>query len=103
MSAQQKKAIAIKVKELPKSKRLVSVKKTAIEQNADPKDSKKVILIKMLQRPEGALIEELITATGWQPHSIRGTISGSLKKRLGFHITYQPDRRGKVYRIAGNE
>jgi hypothetical protein len=35
----------------------------------------------MLSRPEGASLAELITATGWQAHSVRGALAGSLKRR----------------------
>jgi hypothetical protein len=45
-------------------------------------DSKQAMLIKLLSRPGGATINEMAKATGWQRHSIRGMISGVLKKRL---------------------
>ena len=65
----------------------------------DPKQAK---IITLLQRPDGATIEELVTATGWQPHSLRGTLSGALKKRLGFTITSEATARGRLYRIIGS-
>ncbi|MFN9028953.1 MAG: DUF3489 domain-containing protein, partial [Betaproteobacteria bacterium] len=34
-------------------------------------------------RPQGAANLRLMLATGWQPHSARGAISGLLRKRLG--------------------
>ena len=40
----------------------------------------------MLRRPEGATIAEIVAATGWQPHSVRGVLAGALKKRLGLTI-----------------
>jgi hypothetical protein len=43
-------------------------------------------MIGLLQRPEGATIEELAEATGWQSHSVRGVMSGALKKKLGLAI-----------------
>ena len=46
-------------------------------------DSKQDLLVDLLRRKEGATIAEAVTATGWQPHSVRGAISGTLKKRLG--------------------
>lgn len=44
--------------------------------------SKQAQLITLLQRPTGANINDLMQATGWQAHSIRGHISGTLRKRL---------------------
>jgi Protein of unknown function (DUF3489) len=40
-------------------------------------------------------------ATGWQPHSVRGAISGALKKKLGLAVASDKvEGRGRVYRIA---
>jgi hypothetical protein len=39
-------------------------------------------------------------ATGWQRHSIRGMMSGVLKKRIGLSIASEKEERGRVYRIA---
>ena len=42
-----------------------------------------------------------VKATGWQPHSVRGAISGALKKKLGLAVTSEKvEGRGRVYRIA---
>ncbi len=63
--------------------------------------SKQALLIDLLSRAKGATIAEAQKATGWQPHSVRGAISGSLKKKLGLPVTSEVvGRRGRVYRIA---
>jgi len=49
--------------------------------------SKKAQVIELLRRPEGATLWELMQATGWQAHSVRGFLSGSLGKKLGHKIT----------------
>jgi Protein of unknown function (DUF3489) len=55
----------------------------------------------MLRRKEGATIAQIATALDWQRHSVRGAISGSLKKKQGLTITNQPTEDGRrVYRIA---
>ena len=55
----------------------------------------------MLRRKEGATIAQIATALDWQPHSVRGAISGSLKKKQGLTITNQTTEDGRrVYRIA---
>ncbi len=62
-------------------------------------DSKQALLITLLQRPEGAAMDELTTATGWQPHSVRGVLSGVLKKKLGLKVVSARDEDRRVYRI----
>ena len=48
--------------------------------------TKQAQMIEMLKRPEGATVEQIAAATGWQHHSIRGAISGALKKKLGLTV-----------------
>lgn len=56
----------------------------------------------MLQRPEGATIAQLSKALDWQAHSVRGAMSGSLKKKQGLAITASKEEGAdRVYRIAG--
>jgi hypothetical protein len=62
--------------------------------------TKQAVLIDLLKRPQGATIDEMVEATGWQKHTIRGAMSGALKKRLGLTITSDKEERGRVYRIA---
>ncbi|MEW5727843.1 MAG: DUF3489 domain-containing protein [Pseudomonadota bacterium] len=64
--------------------------------------SKQEALVAMLKRPEGASIEEISTAFGWQAHTVRGAIAGALKKKLGLEVTSEKvEGRGRVYRITG--
>ena len=63
--------------------------------------TKQAAMIDMLSRPEGATIEELSVATQWMAHTVRGAISGALKKKLGLIIaSSKDDQRGRVYRLA---
>jgi len=63
--------------------------------------TKQALLIDLLKRKKGATIEEMVEATGWQAHSVRGAISGALKKKLGLMVTSDPvEKRGRVYRIV---
>lgn len=57
-------------------------------------------LAALLQRPEGASVEEMMAATGWQAHSVRGAISGGLKKKLGYEIASRETLGGRIYRIV---
>jgi hypothetical protein len=55
----------------------------------------------MLRRPEGATVPEMVEATGWQPHTVRGAMAGARKKKLGLQIRSEKvEERGRVYRIA---
>ena len=61
--------------------------------------TKQAQIIAMLQRPEGATVAEIVEATGWLAHTVRGSISGALKKKLGLPInTEKVEGRGTVYR-----
>ncbi len=63
--------------------------------------TKQALLIDLLKRKKGATIDDAVKATGWQPHSVRGVISGTLKKKLGLAvISEKVERRGRVYRIV---
>src|SRR3984893_9340606 len=69
-------------------------------QSETKRPSKQGEVIAMLRRPEGATIEEVISATGWQRHTVRGVFSGTLKKKLGLTLASAKEERGRVYRIA---
>jgi hypothetical protein len=62
--------------------------------------TKQAQIIALLQRPEGAAITEIVAETGWMAHSVRGLISGALKKKLGLPIASEKiDGRGTVYKL----
>ena len=74
--------------------------------------TKQALMIDMLKRPEGATVEQIAAATGWQHHTIRGAISGALKKKLGLTVEATrirevgPNKTGAkgsatIYRIVG--
>jgi hypothetical protein len=64
--------------------------------------SKQAAVIRMLQRPEGATIAQICSATGWQAHTVRGTFAGAFKKKLGFNLTSdKPDGGERTYRLCG--
>ena len=65
--------------------------------------TKRANIIALLMRPSGATIGEIVEATGWVRHSVRGMISGGLRQKLNLPITTQKDDlRGQVYRIAAS-
>jgi len=64
--------------------------------------SKQDEVIAMLRRAEGATVDEVARATGWQRHTVRGVFSGTLKKKLGLTLASAKEERGRVYRIDGS-
>jgi len=63
--------------------------------------TKQAQIIAMLQRPEGATVAEMVAATGWLAHTVRGCISGALKKKLGLPIAAEKvEGRGMVYKLS---
>ena len=68
-------------------------------QSDTKRPSKQDEVIAML-RPEGATVDEVAGATGWQRHTVRGVFSGTLKKKLGLTIASAKEERGRVYRLV---
>jgi hypothetical protein len=59
-------------------------------------------VLSLLCREDGASLTEIEEATGWQRHSVRGFLSGTVKKKLGIEVTSeQSEGRGRVYRASG--
>ncbi len=58
-------------------------------------------IVTALRARKGATIGQLVALTGWQPHSVRGAMSGALKKQRGFTITSTKSGSERVYKIEG--
>jgi hypothetical protein len=64
-------------------------------------NTKQAKLIALLRRPGGTTIADLAKATGWQNHTVRGVLSGTLKQKLGMTITSEkPEGEDRVYRLS---
>ena len=58
-------------------------------------------MLTLLSRKEGASIAEMMQATKWQQHSVRGFLAGTVKKKLGFQLTSSKEKDGaRRYHIA---
>ncbi len=88
---------------------LVAPKKVKASKEATAKDatptaregSKKAIVLGLLRRPEGATLQDIQAATGWQAHSVRGFLSGAITKKMGHAIESAKRTDGqRAYRIT---
>ena len=69
--------------------------------HATSKPSKQQLCLELLGRRDGASIDELQAATGWQPHSVRGFLSGRVKKKLGLTLgSDRPSDGPRRYRVG---
>jgi Protein of unknown function (DUF3489) len=85
----------------PKRQVAGSKSKRQAQRSAARAGTKQSVLIELLSRRDGATIAEAMKATGWQPHSVRGAISGTLKRKLGLAVTSDKiEGRGRVYRTS---
>jgi hypothetical protein len=65
------------------------------------KGTKTAKILALLSRPAGASLQELKKATGWQAHSVRGFLSGALKKKMRLRVDSKKRQDGeRAYRIA---
>ena len=111
-----KKSPSIKARQAPKLAKAIKAKvtptlsapskDTSAPQNLPtpkhkPSTSKQQLPIDLLSSSQGASITELIIATGWQAHSLRGVISGVLRNRLKMTVMSEVDHLGvRRYRIV---
>ena len=85
---------AIQAASAPKSQRKAS-------KAVKPKTSKSEAVLSLLRHKNGASLGDLQAATGWQAHSVRGFLSGTVKKKLNLALSSQLTAKGECrYHIA---
>src|SRR5207253_6637830 len=96
-------APAKRTKQSARSKQSAKSKQSANVGNrpaAARRGSKTAKVLDLLKRPGGASLKELMKATGWQPHSVRGFLSGTLKKKMGLQLeASRRDDEERAYRL----
>jgi len=88
---------------MPKQKRTAVGKGASTKAGSAKSKTKQDQLLALLRRPQGTTIERAAKTLEWQPHSVRGMISGVLKKRLGLTIASEKGEGGRIYRVASAE
>ena len=66
-------------------------------------DTKNARIVAMLRSSSGATIAAIMTATGWQQHSVRGFFAGVVRKKLGLNLVSESTDKGRVYRIRDSK
>jgi hypothetical protein len=77
-----------------------SIKVSKPKTLAAPKPAKIDKIIAMMRRPKGASIGDLTKATAWQTHSVRGAISGTLRKKQCLNVVSEKSGDVRLYRIV---
>jgi hypothetical protein len=63
------------------------------------KETKSAAIIELLKKPDGATLEQMMEATGWQKHSVRGFLAGTLKKKHGLAAVSTKVDGTRMYKI----
>ena len=72
--------------------------------DAPARETKLTKVIELLSRPEGATIDQIVDATGWQKHTVRSALSHALAKKRGYQIVSDKPKDGKrIYKISKPE
>jgi len=75
-------------------------KKAAPGSQGAREGSKKATILGLLRQPDGATLKDLMAATGWQAHSVRGFISGAIVRKMGLQVESQKRADGaRAYAI----
>jgi hypothetical protein len=85
---------------MPKRKKTAARKTPSGKAPSAIPQTKQEQLLALLRQPQGTTIKHAAKTLDWQPHSVRGIISGVLKKRLGLTIISEKEEGGRVYRVA---
>lgn len=77
------------------AKKAPTARKSAKKADSAREGSKAATILELLKRPGGATSKELMKATGWQPHSVRGFLSGTIRKKMGLDVVSTKGENGE--------
>jgi hypothetical protein len=78
-----------------KTTRTDKAPKAATQPKGTREGSKTATVLDLLKRAGGVTSKELMAATGWQPHSVRGFLSGTVGKKMGLHVASTKGENGE--------
>jgi len=78
-----------------------ALSKTAGTNVTKAPESKATLVIALLRDPNGAALQQIMNATGWQAHTVRGFIAGHVKKKLGLKVRSFKRDGQRVYALKG--
>ena len=101
------KIVKMNGKKSPTTSRRAVVVRPAAKRAAEPAPartkktgSKKTDVLALMRRDGGATMAEIIQLTGWQPHTVRGFVSGTLVKKMGLAVdSFRGEGRERTYQI----
>jgi hypothetical protein len=82
-----------------RAKKKAPARKGAKSKKTPTNDSKTAIVLGLLRRKQGVTMPELIEATGWQVHSVRGFLSGTIRKKMGLTVESSKEGDQRSYSI----
>jgi hypothetical protein len=100
-------SVEVNGKKSPTTSRRAVVARPAAKRAAEPASarskktgSKKTDVLALMRRDSGATMAEIIQLTGWQPHTVRGFVSGTLVKKMGLAVdSFRGEGRERTYQI----
>jgi hypothetical protein len=92
---------AKKTAKTPKATKAPKLPKGEKKTGAAREGSKSATVLGLIQRPKGATLADIMEATSWQAHSVRGFISGTMGKKMGLKVESSKREDGtRVYSIS---
>ena len=102
VTARPSSAITSQTAKPTRTKRGVKIQPPTPETKVTATPSKSNLVLMLLKRSVGASLDDLMNATNWQPHSVRGFLSGTVRKRMGLTLISELSEQGlRRYRITG--